>query len=188
LPFKATATDLEKLVRQIPTKDEMARFILSIKELEDLTGVEIQSLSSGEISEDAGASLSDIVEGKATLPPQPANSPTPSPVAPAESFNNAIIQSTLQLEVLGHYSQLIDFIKQIYQMERIVNVTQWSIGIGNPDENNKFMLSTNLIIYKKVQNAAIFKDLPLIPVEEPPLRENPILSDKEFIEQLNKDE
>jgi Tfp pilus assembly protein PilO len=45
LPTKATPADIEQLVKQVPTKDELPRFIMDVKNIESQTKVKLSSIT-----------------------------------------------------------------------------------------------------------------------------------------------
>jgi Tfp pilus assembly protein PilO len=97
LPTKATTADIEQLVKQVPTKDELPRFIIDVRNLESQTKVKLTS-----ISFDGGANgtneiatmMKEMFSPQAAQPAATADNGTApqsaTPAAPAANGQSAV--------------------------------------------------------------------------------------------------
>lgn len=156
IPAKVTDSDVEGLLRQVPTQEETARFILGLKEIEQSSGAIIESIGFGNDAANKDP-LAAFRTGASNGNPNNANSAgnagnTQQPLAknPASAESKSgplqgVEESPMTLQIIGTYPQTSDFLNRLYQMERVVNVKQWMLQTGDQkgaDPNNPALAGT----------------------------------------------
>lgn len=208
IPERATEEEATGLIKQIPAKEEVARLLLSLKKVESDTGVTIASLSFGaEKQKDLIAQLSSGTGETATSTPQAPAPPTAESTQQGEGqgMNPAsfpIIAKQLNLQIEGTYKQIVQFVKQMQQMERTVSIETWQMQPGGQQsasseqngavqsaeqtDNGQTMLqcTMSLDIYVAQAYANRFHELPPLPADKPGSRQDPTLTDEDFFDLL----
>jgi Tfp pilus assembly protein PilO len=156
LPAKATTADIEQLVKQVPTKDELPRFIIDVKNIENLTKVKLTSITfdGGDNSaNEMAAMMKEMFSQQAVQPAAAAGKGTAtqsaSPAAPTANGQaaannsgktvapgsqsaappaNPITEHKVDLVVNGTYLQGLDFIRKLEQSQRLVNIVKWQMS------------------------------------------------------------
>ena len=208
IPVKATDSMIEEAVKQVPAKEEMPRFILSLKELEQKTGIVLKSirLSDSKAEEDQ---LMAVINGQKkfnyTLPDQQneTSAATNAPSAanqqpqgqgnlPASTAVNGFQETKVTVIGTGTYAQAVQFFNEVHRLERIVSIHNWSLEPtgktnavfpANPGEPI-IQITADLSIYHALQYAGKFPDLPEIPLNPFIPKQSPMIADDQFLRQL----
>ncbi|CAG7648259.1 hypothetical protein ACFQI7_12885 [Paenibacillus allorhizosphaerae] len=215
VPAKATDQDIERLVRQVPTKEEISRFIVSLRELEQKSGIVLSSIRFGEDKnkqpvDELNAILngqlkmsapslngSNAVQGTQSAQPPGAGSPSNSlqakaaaPATPDIGFQ----ETKITLNGTGTYAQVVDFFNKVYQLERVMTVTDWQMDPTGKTVNSKgskepgeplVQIGMTLLIYHAGQYAGIFPDLPAIPTSTFEPKQSPVVPDDQYLKMLD---
>ncbi|WP_165452281.1 hypothetical protein [Paenibacillus thalictri] len=215
IPAKVTDQDIETLVKQVPVNEESARVVSSLKEIEKSTGATVSNINFGDqktnqdnltniLSNAAkqGASAanpgtansqgSQTSQGQGTGGPQQA----PAPVTGAAGQNAAgqgISENNWNVVVTGTYPQVVDFMNRLYQMDRLINIKQWSLratpaasNTQEPAQSEKMTLNLVLSMYTAAAYAGQFRSLPPLPVNAPEKRQDPTMTNEQFINMLKE--
>lgn len=183
LPAKVTDSMIEELIRKVPLKEELAKFILSLKESEQLSSATIRSLSLGKETEN--------LDPLAALQAGTSKTPTNNTQQTKPSTASAIEEIPLTLEISGAYGQVKEFLNRLNQLERLVKVNQWHLQYGNNSTekkanessaavSNQVNVSMKLVIYSAKGFSDKFKDLPQLSVSDGANRLDPTWSDEQF--------
>ncbi|MCC2685280.1 MAG: hypothetical protein K0R75_2179 [Paenibacillaceae bacterium] len=158
LPTKASADAIEQLVKQVPTKDELPRFIIDVKNIENQTKVKLTSITfdgGGNGANDLAVMMKEMfptqaqaaspkaatgnVSNVASQAPNP-SATTTQPTTTGLTANNGgkpqaatppanpIAEHQVDLVVNGTYIQGLDFIRKLEQSERLVNIVKWQMS------------------------------------------------------------
>jgi Tfp pilus assembly protein PilO len=206
IPAKASPNDIESLVKQIPTKDEVSRFILNLKEIEAKTGVNLTTITFGEgkdtkKTDDLTAIINSQLknnQANTNQTPNP-NVATPPPAAPGKSGETFFQENHLTIVISGLYPQVIDFFNKVYQLERVVNVVDWNIepisepavnptdkkAADNQAKELKIQAKLGVVVYSAKQFLGKFPDLPAIPTDSFEPKATPMLSEEQYLQMLN---
>jgi|GEM_PF-3492601 len=158
-PVKVTDEQILNLVKQVPTKPEVARLLLSLKSMEKDAKVTLNAVKFGD-NKTSNDSLSGLLSGGA-LPSDsssadaPAASAAPNPSGQA----NPIVEDKLTVVFTGEYHGMIHFLEKLNQSERYIQVKNWQLETNvkrAADSNNNN--SANLA--EKLNNA--FNDISYI--------------------------
>ncbi|MDF2960941.1 MAG: hypothetical protein K0S39_2676 [Paenibacillus sp.] len=197
IPAKASSKDIEMLVKQIPTKDEISSIIIHLKEIEGKTGVNLTALTFGDgeankKTDDLTAAINSQLKNNQNNTKPTANPTTPPPAA---NTNGMIFQENkLTIVITGLYAQIIDFFNKVYQLERLVNVVNWNIepvadvATNSTDKQSKelkIQAKLNVVIYSAKQYAGKFPDLPDVTADSFEPKSSPMLSEQQYLEMLN---
>lgn len=94
---------------QVPPREEFYRFLLDLHEIETSTKVVVDNIVFGE--EQRLRSLSD---------------------GSSEEEGAAIYEQSVTMGLEGTYSEMTEFLGQLHQLERIVNISKWSMTVAAP--------------------------------------------------------
>jgi hypothetical protein len=203
IPIKMTAEEVQKAVEQVPTKDESARLLMTLRELEKQTKVKINSITFGEGSQKL--TQEQLIFG-AMASPQPTAAPSAAP-APAASPANGSTAGTavfqeekITLSLSGTYSQVNEYMDKLHQQTRIISIKDWSLipvihtqtkgGTTNPADSTytpstgelEVQASINLGVYTAAQYSGKFNALPPLTVEPGANRKDPLWNDDMMVE------
>ncbi|WP_218094694.1 hypothetical protein [Paenibacillus solanacearum] len=217
VPAKATDLEIEQLVRQVPTREELSRLLLSLKELEQKSGVVLSSIRIGDDKnkqpvDDMNAALNGQLKmsapslngagalggGVPSVSSKGAGSAAASPQPNASSAQAAsglgFQTSSITLNGIGTYAQVVDFFNQANQLERVVAVTAWQMdstgqkavaeASAQPEEP-LVRISMSLEIYYAGQYASIFPDMPAIPASGFESKPSPLIPDDQYWKMLS---
>jgi Tfp pilus assembly protein PilO len=214
LPKKAEDADIAALIKQVPTKDELPRFILDLKDIEKRTGVTMSSITFG-AGGSGGSEMTGLLQVISQAPAAPGAQPNsagsspsgPSAVNPAPTGAKqtpaagkapaaapAITELPISLSISGTYAQGTKFIRQLEQMDRIVNVKQWQMspsGKAMDKENEgesadavKLTFSLTCSFFTAKGYLDKFGDLPDIPIPVSAGRLDPTIADDQYSQLL----
>jgi hypothetical protein len=194
LPPKISASEIERLVQQIPISDHSARFLFDLIEIESQSGVEIEKISDG-----SGNTNNDLTElltsdGKVNLPntsdktkPSPTANPKDNTVSANSITANSVAsftEQTMEVTILGTYAKLIDFINSVAGLPRLVNSKEWVFSEGSAvvaagqiidpsllssetlGVQDKQRIKIKFTLYSASQYKDKFPDLPPISIKE----------------------
>jgi hypothetical protein len=141
IPKKISSLDINKLVDQVPISAHTASFLISLRELEKLSGVEVELFSDGSTAKMVSANELITSDGKSNLPN--ANYDTkPKATAAAgakveatgnnqtttESPTANFAEQSWEISIIGTYTQFMDFIKRLADLPRFVSVKEWQFA------------------------------------------------------------
>jgi hypothetical protein len=192
LPSKVSEPEIKALVAKVPSREEGARVILSLRNIEKRTGAIISTVTFG----DTGQSKDEIMITQTI-------SPTPSlkPATGDAKEDSALIQKeNVSISIVGTYSQVLDFVKYLQEEERLFRITKWQINTGNQgeptaDSSTSFGtlpsdpnyndapwvdMSFEFEIYWAKSYAGKFPDLPDLTVSSTEFRQDPTLTDNAY--------
>jgi Tfp pilus assembly protein PilO len=167
--------DIELLLHQLPFSDESPRFLISLKEIEGKSNVIIENYRLPGI-DDSWEEFSF-----------------------SEGTESSIFKKTITLSIEGNYPQLLEFLSEIYHLDRITAIKKWKInpkpyvedGITEAEylellDNPMLEAILELEIYKTQKYESIMNELVPLSVEDPqtPYRKSPITSNRRFFENL----
>ncbi|MEF3303758.1 hypothetical protein [Paenibacillus sp. GYB003] len=196
IPEPASEPNIEKLVRQVPTKEEIASFLVSLKEIERQSGVVLKSIQFGGDktngqpddlmafiqnqlkSSQPSAGAADGTNAAPPASPAPAPAPQTNRAAPA----GVPFQETKATIVgTGAYAQVVDLFDRLHRLERIVSITGWQIdpaGETGPSGQPLLQAALTIVLYSAGQYAETFPALPAIPTSPPGPKPSPIVADE----------
>lgn len=139
LPIPVAVTDEEVLAlqRQVPLRQESAGMLKLIQEHAAQTGVQLISLTFGEVEADKQAQLEDLISRASEIEAAESAGATLMPMGTGSSSQDSAkaagetttLQShTIQLEVQGSYRQAMEFLNRFSNQERILRITDWSLN------------------------------------------------------------
>jgi Tfp pilus assembly protein PilO len=142
VPAKVSSEAIEKLVQQVPLSDNSAKFLISLREAELQSGVEIKSISDGSGSKVNAATELITSDGKANIPSANYNTQTtPTPSAEANAKNNktvktpaSFMEQNMEVAVAGTYGQLMDFMNRLTSLPQFVNIKEWQLGDSSSND------------------------------------------------------
>jgi Tfp pilus assembly protein PilO len=146
IPPKILPAQIQTLVQQVPLSTNTAAFLITLREVEVQSGVEIESVSDGSSAKKEAANELITSDGKANLPN--ANYSTPKSKGAADTSDTASVTTpptvggdpknaanfapyNLEVSVLGTYSELMNFINRLAELPRFVSVREWDFGDGS---------------------------------------------------------
>ncbi|MCD1257457.1 hypothetical protein B5M42_001220 [Paenibacillus athensensis] len=128
-PLKVTDEQILDLVKQVPTKPEVARLLLSLKSMEKDAKVTLNSVKFGD-NKTSNDSLSGLLSGGA-LPSDSSSVSTDVPAASAapnpSGQANPIVEDKLTVVFTGEYHGMIHFLEKLNQSERYIRLTSWQL-------------------------------------------------------------
>jgi Tfp pilus assembly protein PilO len=192
LPVKVDEKAIQILIEQVPTEFEVSRLLLEFESIEKSTGSNITKIALGDQHEEVKDDLSDYIEKVMKKTPVAAAVPTTqidsthpieqsTPVQEQPNLATPIKPELLSVHVRGTYDQVIDFMKSIYQMNRIVNIRTWSL---NPVDDVNYAIEFHLSVYTAPKYAGSFHELPAIQTQLPNHGGKPVMSNEQFMEIL----
>lgn len=138
IPKKVEENEIQQALYQVPTKEELPRLLLGIRELEQQVGLTILSIKFGDQAQsDSSAGSLINANGQANITSgYTTNSngaqqaaPSASPAAGANQQNQsqvAIMEESFTIQASGTYAQLIDFINKVQHSERFIAIQKWN--------------------------------------------------------------
>lgn len=119
LPIQITEDEIQILLHQLPFSAETPRLLVGLREIEETSGVIIKNYRFSGI-ENSWEEFSTMVDEEST-----SSDETQSNSDDAESI---LSKKTITLSMEANYLQLINFFKEIYQLERITAINNWKIN------------------------------------------------------------
>ncbi|CAN7572891.1 hypothetical protein LJR153_004156 [Paenibacillus sp. LjRoot153] len=138
IPKKVEENEIQQALYQVPTKEELPRLLLGIRELEQQAGLTILSIKFGdqEQSDSSAGSLINV-NGQANITSgYTTNSngtqqaaPSASPTEGANQQNKTqtvIMEESFTIQASGTYPQIIDFMNKVQHSERFIAIRKWN--------------------------------------------------------------
>ncbi|MGO4494343.1 hypothetical protein AB4114_00330 [Paenibacillus sp. 2RAB27] len=138
IPKKVEENEIQQALYQVPTKEELPRLLLGIRELEQQVGLSILSIKFGDQGP-ASSSADSLINanGQANITQgYTTNSngfqqtaPSSSPTAGATQQNQTqtvIMEESFTIQASGTYPQIIDFMNKVQRSERFISIQKWS--------------------------------------------------------------
>lgn len=137
IPKKVGETEIQQTLYQVPTKEELPRLILGIRELERQVGLSILSIKFGN-QEQPGNSAGSLINGtgQANITPgYTTNSNGVQTTVPSGSTGGTtqqnqaqtfIMEETFTIQAIGTYPQIVDFMNKVQQSERLITIRKWN--------------------------------------------------------------
>jgi Tfp pilus assembly protein PilO len=138
IPKKVEENEIQQALYQVPTKVEMPRLLISIRELEEQVGLTIQSIKFGD-QEQSDSSAGSLINanGQANVPSgyttnsngaqQAAPSASPAAGAKQRGQTQAVImEESFTIQASGTYPQIIDFMNKVQHSERFITIQKWN--------------------------------------------------------------
>lgn len=202
IPDKVDPVKISDLVNRVPTRDEIERFILSLTEIENASGVVMKTVTFGEKTEEKDE-LTDYIQQalsnngqpeQTQLPAIPQNNsvsnPSTSETEPVTAAQEPKLETPIEkrfaeVGILGTYGQVRDFTDRLYKIHRIINVRKWTLTPESRagDEEQTYSMTLSITLYTAPQYSTSFNDLPDIDTYKPAGRVNPTLPDDKLMEQ-----
>lgn len=173
-PAQISDKDIESLVKQVPVNEEYPRLVKALQDIERKSGATIKSLTLNRDKQTQDA-LTTLLMNASKQTNETQNVQTPD-----HTEKNGILEQKVTMTIAGTYAQATDFLNQMYQMERLVNVTQW----GLHPVDSKVELNLTFVVYSAKAFAGKFQSLPSLRVEAEPKRNDPMMSDEQFNQML----
>ncbi|MUG69597.1 MULTISPECIES: hypothetical protein [Paenibacillus] len=149
IPAKVTDEDIQKLVEQVPTQEELVRFLFSIRELEASSGAIIETVSMGNVSSNDPLTALGLTSGNEEAPSTQQQNRSKSSTANGSSSSQkqakndqTTVAHDLTIAINGSYPSTVDFINGLYQMNRFVNVRKWTVTAGNTNPASSGMIAS----------------------------------------------
>lgn len=137
VPRRASEQDIAALVRQVPLKDELARFLLDLKDVEQAAGARIESYSYGSDNASASDPLAPFrtTPGAASGGAAASSAPAGGSGATGAAQTGGPVAPTLEalpvnLQISGSYAAGIDFLSRLARLDRYVQIKDWSMQSG----------------------------------------------------------
>jgi Tfp pilus assembly protein PilO len=213
IPAKVSEKDIEFLVKQVPVSEELPRLLASFRDMERKSGSTIASLTLGEdkSKEDPfAAAVANAAKAQqaAQQPNAAGGSSGSSGTQQGNTSGSGIVESTINLIVTGNYTQVMDFVNGLYQLERLVSIQKWSLKVipqspaagasgtkqqqqapsaqpsTSPTQADTIELQLTLKSYTAQKYAGKFMDLPQLEVQAPEVRLDPTMTDEQFLKLL----
>jgi Tfp pilus assembly protein PilO len=138
IPKKVEENEIQQALYQVPTKEELPRLILGIKELEQQVGLSILSIKFGD-QEPASSSADSLInaKGQANITQgystnsngvqQTAPSASPTAGATLQTQTQTVImEESFTIQASGTYPQIIEFINKVQHSERFIAIQKWN--------------------------------------------------------------
>ena len=193
VPERVDPAELEKLLRRMPTKPEIARFLFALREIGRRSGAEIVQLTTGEseIKKEDALSYLFSQDGLNAIAKRPDAPVAPGAEADKKDSDNAVYEEIrYELAVRGSYRQIVDFVRGVHRMERLVSIPVWRIVQGTPEgvrEEQPLVMTMVLVLYAGIGYDGKFPELPQPEVPSVQAgRLDPTMSDWKFQETLRK--
>ncbi|KRE93176.1 hypothetical protein ASG89_06635 [Paenibacillus sp. Soil766] len=138
IPKKVEETEIQQALYQVPTKEELPRLLLGIREFEQQAGLTILSINfgdQGQVGSSAGSLINangqaNITQGYTTNSngaQQAAPSASPTTSSKERNQTQAVImEETFTIQASGTYPQIIDFINKVQHSERFIEIQNWN--------------------------------------------------------------
>jgi Tfp pilus assembly protein PilO len=198
LPVKVDEAEVEQLILQVPTKFEISRVLLEFKDIEETTGVRITELTVGGEKEEVKDELADYIQNALKQAPvqtqdlqqtesqqqaEGSETEAPKPVPLEPKLTTPIKPENVSLSINGTYEQVMEFMNQLYKMQRIVNIRSWDL---TGDIANGFGMKFELTLYTAPKYVGSFHDLPQIEVRDHDNNIQPVITDEAFKQEILK--
>ncbi|WP_127579683.1 hypothetical protein [Paenibacillus koleovorans] len=125
IPVQTTETQVKNLTTRVPIQEEDARLIIALRQIEQMTGVQLTSITFGDV---ASKNEMDMLIIR--------NTPTPSPTATPKPANGAVAaggppeKNSVKLIFTSRYAQALAFMKQLQEQERLIRIEGWQFQTG----------------------------------------------------------
>ncbi|KIL42461.1 hypothetical protein SD70_00700 [Gordoniibacillus kamchatkensis] len=153
---RASAADSERLAKQLPAEDELPAFLVSLSDIEKQSGAKVLNVS----IMDGPAANAKAASPPAAASQAQAGAPQAQTATPqAQAANPAIAERQVKLDVDGTYAQLLLFINQLQQIDRITTVRQWQLTSGSGPGAASNPLQIQTLPFKLSLTCSIFKNV-----------------------------
>lgn len=134
VPVKIQEADVEALLKQVPLRENTASILDLMQSFSEQAGTKLSYVTFKEVT-DKQAQLETLITKAAEIQQnQPSSGVTvqplgtPAPAGQTQPVATELASVTFQVEVSGTYSQTMDFLHQLQQGSRLLEVVDWSLS------------------------------------------------------------
>jgi hypothetical protein len=134
VPVKIQEADVETILKQVPLRENTASILSLMQNFSEQAGTRLSYVTFKEIT-DKQAQLETLITKAAELQQnQPSSGATvqslatPTPTGQSQPVAAELASLTFQVEVSGTYIQTMDFLHQLQQGNRLLEVVDWSLS------------------------------------------------------------
>ncbi len=134
VPVKIQEADVEALLKQVPLRENTASILDLMQSFSEQAGAKLSYVTFKEVT-DKQAQLETLITKAAEIQQnQPSSGVTvqplgtPAPAGQTQPVATELASVTFQVEVSGTYGQTMDFLHQLQQGSRLLEVVDWSLS------------------------------------------------------------
>lgn len=134
VPVKIQEADVEALLKQVPLRENTASILNLMQNFSEQSGTKLSYVTFKEMT-DKQAQLETLITKAAEIQQnQPSSGVTvqplgtPAPAGQTQPVATELASLTFQVEVSGTYGQTMDFLHQLQQGSRLLEVVDWSLS------------------------------------------------------------
>ncbi len=134
VPVKIQEADVEALLKQVPLRENTASILNLMQSFSEQAGTKLSYVTFKEVT-DKQAQLETLITKAAEIQQnQPSSGVTvqplgtPAPAGQTQPVATELASLTFQVEVSGTYGQTMDFLHQLQQGSRLLEVVDWSLS------------------------------------------------------------
>ncbi|MFM9326743.1 hypothetical protein [Paenibacillus mesotrionivorans] len=134
VPVKIQEADVEALLMQVPLRENTASILNLMQSFSEQAGTKLSYVTFKEVT-DKQAQLETLITKAAEIQQnQPSSGVTvqplgtPAPAGQTQPVATELASLTFQVEVSGTYGQTMDFLHQLQQGSRLLEVVDWSLS------------------------------------------------------------
>lgn len=134
VPVKIQEADVEALLKQVPLRENTASILNLMQSFSEQAGTKLSYVTFKEMT-DKQAQLETLITKAAEIQQnQPSSGVTvqplgtPAPAGQTQPVATELASLTFQVEVSGTYGQTMDFLHQLQQGNRLLEVVDWSLS------------------------------------------------------------
>ena len=134
VPVKIQEADVEALLKQVPLRENTASILILMQSFSEQAGTKLSYVTFKEVT-DKQVQLETLITKAAEIQQnQPSSGVTvqplgtPAPAGQTQPVATELASLTFQVEVSGTYGQTMDFLHQLQQGSRLLEVVDWSLS------------------------------------------------------------
>ncbi len=134
VPVKIQEADVEALLKQVPLRENTASILNLMQSFSEQAGTKLSYVTFKEVT-DKQVQLETLITKAAEIQQnQPSSGVTvqplgtPAPAGQTQPVATELASLTFQVEVSGTYGQTMDFLHQLQQGSRLLEVVDWSLS------------------------------------------------------------
>lgn len=134
VPVKIQETDIESLLKQVPVRENTASILNLMQSFSEQAGTKLNYVTFTEITDKQAQLESLITKASELQQNQPSSGvtvqplATPEPTGKSQPVATELASLSFKVEVSGTYGQTMDFLHQLQQGSRLLEVVDWSLS------------------------------------------------------------
>lgn len=134
IPVKIQEADMEALLKLVPLRENTASILTMMQSFSEQAGTILSNVTFKEIADKQAQLETLITKASEIQQNQPSSGvtgqppATPSPAGQSQPIATELASLSFQVEVSGTYSQTMDFLRQLQQGNRLLEVVDWNLS------------------------------------------------------------